>query len=68
MTDSASTVRLRLPRHRLHPGAVVSVGTPHAGTRRFTLPTGVAPGSRIVLRPDDGSADVTVVITLLEPQ
>jgi hypothetical protein len=28
----------------------------------------VAPGSRIVLRPDDGSADVTVVITLLEPQ
>jgi hypothetical protein len=67
MTDSAPAFRLWLPRHRIHPGSVVTVFTTKAGKRRFTLPSGVAPGSRIVLQPDDGSVAVTVVITLLEP-
>jgi hypothetical protein len=62
MSTATRSIRLALPRHRIHPGAVVVAGVP-GRPLRFRLPARVRPGSTVVVRRHD--EDVAVVITLL---
>jgi hypothetical protein len=61
-----TVVHLALPRHRIRPGATVSVSVPCCGRRRFALPEGVLPGSSVPLPAVGDGPGAVVVIDLLD--